>query len=53
MRDGRWLALLILIDALLTLAVVHRAQQHAEANEVRRLAVGTLQAARVRHEAMR
>ena len=53
MNDARRLALLILVDALLTVAVVHRAQQHAEADQIRALAVGTITAARARHQAMR
>jgi hypothetical protein len=53
MRNSRWLALLVLLDALLALAVVHRAQQHADANELRRQAIEVIQAARARHKAVR
>jgi len=53
MKDGRRLALLILVDALLSVAVVHRAQQHADARELRRLAVDTIEAARTRNQVLR
>jgi uncharacterized membrane-anchored protein len=53
MHAARRLALLILIDALLTLGVVHRAQQHAQAQEVRRLALQVVSAANAWRSARR
>ena len=53
MRDGRRLAILVLLDALLTLAVVHRAHQHHEASELRAMAVGVIELSRSRQEARR
>ena len=49
MRDGRRL----LVDALLTLGVVHRAQQHQDAIKVRSMAVDAIDLSRLRQEAMR
>lgn len=53
MHAARRLALLILIDALLTVAVVHRAQQHEEARAVRRLALEVITAINSRRAARR
>jgi hypothetical protein len=53
MRDGRRLAILVLVDALLTLGVVHRAQQHQDAIKVRSMAVDAIDLSRLRQEAMR
>lgn len=53
MRTSRRLATLILIDAILTVAVVHRAQQHTDAYERRQQAVSVIGLAERRHQAMR
>ncbi len=53
MRSAHRLAILILVDALLTLAVVHRAQQHEQALKLRVLAVRAIELSRSRHKAMR
>jgi hypothetical protein len=53
MHAARRLALLVLIDALLTLAVVHRVQQHEEAQAVRRLALEVISAANSRRSVRR